>query len=167
MPGRKRDRCIEGARRSAVDHPRERFRTGWKPAAHAVPLGGPLSYSFTRDHPEPAGSVRGLRGIPLSVDSSRVARTVSILDHALLQDERLPLALCATLPRSSVDRSSDAGIPYSSPLRATSSASGRDDSRNSRGSLAAKSIPPWVRYRPRIAECFTAGRVSSPRWRFR
>jgi len=130
--GRETDR-----RRSAVDHPRERFRTGWKPAAHAVPLGGPLSYSFTRDHPEPAGSSQALRDIPLSVDTWRVsararARAQSILDHALLEGGGSPLARCTrgNLARSSVDRSGDAGIPYprasdSSALRATSSASGR------------------------------------------
>lgn len=43
---------------NAVDHPREEFRTAWKPAAHAVPLGGPLSSASTWDHPGLARPVR-------------------------------------------------------------------------------------------------------------
>lgn len=45
MQGREGTNIKEEARRgkrNVVDHPRERFRTGWEPAAHAVSLGGSL-----------------------------------------------------------------------------------------------------------------------------
>lgn len=41
------------------DHPREEFRTGWEPAAHAIPLGGPLSSASGWDHPGQPRPVRG------------------------------------------------------------------------------------------------------------
>lgn len=42
-----------------MDHPRERFRTGWKPAAHAVFLRGvPYLIRLPEDCPESARLVR-------------------------------------------------------------------------------------------------------------
>lgn len=40
-------------KRNAMDHPRERSRTGWEPAAHAVPLGGSL---ILFAYPGPSGT---------------------------------------------------------------------------------------------------------------
>lgn len=49
----------EGPRENVEDHPREEFRTGWEPAAHAIPLGGPLSSASGWDHPGQPRPVRG------------------------------------------------------------------------------------------------------------
>lgn len=57
--------------RDAVDHPRERFRTGWESAAHAVfSFGGSLilfAYPGTVRHRRDLSLSRGLPGILLSV----------------------------------------------------------------------------------------------------
>lgn len=62
---RKRHRGVKNEERikgkgpeNVGDHPREEFRTGWQPAAHAIPLGGPLSSASDQDHPGQARPVR-------------------------------------------------------------------------------------------------------------